>query len=950
MQPIRLHLLGSPRVERAGATLTMDTRKATALLAYLALTGAQSRDALAAFLWPEYDDSRARAALRRTLSTLKAAVGDGVLVATRNTIELEHARIWCDVDLFQELLNGQPAANRLITAVELYRDTFMHGFSLRDSLPFDDWQLLQAQMLGRAFEAALERLIGLLMAAGQDDEALTYALRWLGQDPLREEGHRLVMELYARLGQRSAALRQYRSCVRVLDEELGVAPLEETTRLYHAIQEGAFVPARRPVPPADSAPAPAASPARLLPLVGREAELGQMGKWYGTVGPDGRLLALTGEAGIGKTRLARTFVTQLQAQGTAVLQATCYEGESALAYQLWEQALRSALARSAAAARLQQLAPEWRAEAARLVPELGQATTPPGPLLGNAVARSRFFTGICHTVAALSAGDRPGVLFIDDVQWADEASLDLLAFLVRRLQARPLFVLVTWRDDEQASSARLRQLLTAVRRDGSGRQIALQRLQQDDMARLIAAAGLSDSAGLVQRLSQEAEGLPFMLVEYLAALHQQATADPSGSWTMPVSVRDLLEARLAAVSDIGLQLLQTAAAIGRGFDYDLLLAASGRREEETVAMLEELVGKGLIRENRELPDVPPGYDFSHDKLRALVYEQTSMGRRRLLHRRLAETLAGRARRQPQPGALAAQIGAHFRLAGQDAAAVAYFRQAGDYARTLHAHHEALGHYQAALALGADATAELHAACGDLYTLQGRYTAALASYETAAAVATPDALGELEQKLGQVYLRQGEWALAEQQFAQAQARLGTDAPAVRLAQLNADWSLTAYRQGQQARAAALAEQALALAQTAGDASVLAQAHNMLGILARGAGDHAAAVGHLTRSLALAGQSGRVDAQIAALNNLALAQRAAGQPADARTNVERALALCLTLGDRHREAALRSNLADLQHAAGDDTAAREQVRQSVAIYAEIGREQGSWQSEIWKLIEW
>ena len=148
-------LLGPPRIERGDQILEVDTRKATALVAYLALSGERlSRDWLAAFLWPDTDDRRAKAALRRTLSALKSAVGAAAIFASREAIGLEADAIWCDVTAFRQALQQDD----LVTAVTLYRDDFLAGFSLRDSIPFDDWQLQEQESLRRELAQALAKL------------------------------------------------------------------------------------------------------------------------------------------------------------------------------------------------------------------------------------------------------------------------------------------------------------------------------------------------------------------------------------------------------------------------------------------------------------------------------------------------------------------------------------------------------------------------------------------------------------------------------------------------------------------------------------------------------------------------------------------------------------------------------------------------------------------------
>jgi ABC-type transport system substrate-binding protein/DNA-binding SARP family transcriptional activator len=245
-----LHLLGPPLVERDGVPLKFRRRRSTALLAYLAVTGdACTREALAALFWPEHDASRARAGLRGALAALKKAVGEGWLSIDRETIGLDPgAEIWLDVRAFRDRLAACrkhdhapeqtcPAClAALAEAAALYRDEFLAGSGVSGSPAFDEWQFFQAEGLRRDLAWALERLARSHGSRGEFEPAIEHARRWVALDPLNEPAYRCLMELYARSDQRAAALRQYGECERVLQEELGVAPEEETARLYEAIQ------------------------------------------------------------------------------------------------------------------------------------------------------------------------------------------------------------------------------------------------------------------------------------------------------------------------------------------------------------------------------------------------------------------------------------------------------------------------------------------------------------------------------------------------------------------------------------------------------------------------------------------------------------------------------------------------------------------------------------------
>jgi tetratricopeptide (TPR) repeat protein len=586
-------------------------------------------------------------------------------------------------------------------------------------------------------------------------------------------------------------------------------------------------------------------------------------------------------------------------------------------------------------------------EAARLLPELAAGRTlPPAPPLDHPGAQAQFFEGLGQVLQVLAG--QAGVLFLDDLQWADGASLEALGYLVHRLAGRPLLLVAAWRSEDSPTVQRLHGLARAAQRAGLGQTLPLGRLQPDDVLALAAAlpGGPNDQRSLGELLVLHSEGLPLFVAEYLASWR---TGDaPGGAAAMPQGVRSLLHSRLATVDEAGQQLLAAAAVIGRSFDFETLRATSGRGEEETVDCLEHLLRQGLVLERGD------SYDFSHEQLRALVYAETGLARRRLLHRRVAEALLRQAR--PALGATASQIAHHLQLAGRDEEAAEHFWQAGQHARRLYANAEALAHFETALALGHPDPVALHEAIGDLQTLAGRYTLACTAYEQAAAIIqnrsqTSDRpLAAIERKLGLVHQREGEWELATSHFRASQDAWPA-ADAAGLAHLLADRSLNAHRQGNPDQAELLAAEALQQAERANDVAGQVQARNALGILARGRGDLTAAAAQLRQGLALAGTLDGEAAHVALLNNLALVCQAQGDVAAAIELAGRALALGAAQGDRHREAALRNNLADLLHAAGQPDAAMDQLKQAVAIFAEVGQPAGvPDQPEIWKLVEW
>jgi DNA-binding SARP family transcriptional activator len=976
MARLSVFALGAPRIEIDHRPVEVDTRKAIAMVIYLAVRGeSHRRESLAALLWPDYDQTHAMGAMRRTLSALRKALGGEFLEIKRDSIGLSPgANIWVDVCEFYRLISECKthghAANQvcprclplLEQALQLYRDDFMAGFSLRDSAEFDDWQFFQREALRRDLGGALERLVEGYTAKKDFQQAIHVARRQIALDPLDEPAHRQLMELYANAGQYNAALRQYQECSRILQAELGVSPLEETTRLWQMIKEqrlgsaadaGAIemVPAVEPIPPAPR-----------IPMIGRERELAALESAYQGIKQNGYFLVIEGEAGIGKTRLAEEFLARLHSIGAMAIGAQCYPGQADLAYAPLVEGLRRALVEPVRRDWAQFVPPLWLNEAARLLPELNPKDLGSAQYasLESPGAQIRFFEGLTQVLLALCGSDPPGVFFLDDAQWADEATLDFLTYLVRRLHGRPILILTAWTGEDLPSGHRLRHLFAEAQRNGLADHAALSRLAPQAVELLVRSVAYQpgvDPVHLGNRLYQESEGLPFFIVEYLAAPPQEIVQEQEGSWSLPAGVRELLRSRLDLAGDAGRQLLQTAAVIGRSFTFDTLREASGRTQEETISTLEMLIARGLIREaalSLEQADARSlSYDFSHDKVRSLVYVETSLARRRLLHQRVAQALIAHAHGRQELAGLAGQIAAHLKQGGLAQEAAEYYRLAGEHARLLHANAEALASYQSALALGHPDPAGLDEAIGDMYTLLGDYPAAQKSYDSAGAhyQLRMDDLARVEHKLGDLCSRIGDWDMAEKHFrAATEALEGTDAPAT-LSLVYADWSRTAYRQGQVKRAGQMARQAFELAQAASDPAALAQAYNVMGILARSRGDLPIAIGKLEDSLAAARQAAARGAQIAALNNLSLAYAERGALDTAIARAAEALELCLLLGDRHREAALHNNIADLYHAAGQEEEAMSHLKQAVVIFAEIGDGSGERVSpEIWKLSEW
>jgi DNA-binding SARP family transcriptional activator len=965
MSDYEIRLFGSPKITRDGAVASMDTRKGYALLALLAMQeGAQSRSRLALLLWPEADSSRARGALRRTLSALRKALGETGLVISRDEIGLDpdlQANI--DVNRFDALCAEIAASestacsaaqlNALSTAASLYRADFLAGFGLKDSSEFDEWQFFESERLRQSLARVLSRQALCQSETGDFEAAIASARRWLTLDSLQEEAHQELILLYSLSGQRNAALRQYRECVRILDAELGVPPLAATTALYQNVLENKA--GRRPIlrqKAALSSPAATRTHPGDFLLVGRQEQWAELDTCRVQTQQRAAFASIHGEAGIGKTRLAEEFARVHEAGGGLAVKTRSYRSESNLPYGPFVEGFRALLRQPEILSRMASVPGYWLAEATRLVPEL-QGAIPdlrPATDSDDPGAQFRLFEAIRQLLAALREWG-PILFIIDDAHWLDPASFELLSYLVRRPDELSVMWIVIWRQEEVLPGSKLDRLETELLLQQRHLHLELDRLTEDEVGQLAAQADLQ--VGPVGQLFEQTEGLPFFVVEFIKSQLRHPVEDEA-AWAPPPSVLELQKSRFTTVDDAGRQLLTAAAVIGRSFDFEILRATSGRSPDESVRALDDLIARGLLVEL-----VPAAgsdlrgpafarYDFSHESLYQAVYGEISLARRRILHRRVAEALIHAYQRSRHGAALVGQIGHHLQLAGEEQQAGEYFFKAGVYSANVHANIEALNHFQSALALSIASPDLAHEAIGDLHTLMGDYQAALNSYEAAAALTQDAHLPGVEHKLGNLHHRRGDLALAGIHFESAYEKTAADEQGSLRAYVLADWSRTQAQQGEFEAARRLAEQAVAQARSARDEQAESLALNILGLLALEKDQAEAASEAFQSALGLA--EPRSAQAVAATNNLALVFREVGRTDDAIKLTEQALENCSRIGDRHREAALLNNLADLHHDQGHADLAMEYLRQAVEIFAEIGFQAGDLEPEIWKLTNW
>ena len=916
MSRLALHLLGPLRIEIDGEPIRLHRRKAVALLAYLAVTGeSHPRDGLVNLLWPELDSTRGRAALRRTLYSLNQVLEDAWLDADREEIGLAlqpgpsaGPGLWVDVAHFRRLLaqcqtHGHPSSQvcracvpLLSEAVELVRGEFLSGFSLKDSINFDDWQLFQAEALRQEVAGALERLVEWHSRDRQFEPAIGYARRRLAVDLLEEDAHRQLMRLYAWSGRRSLALRQYEECARTLEEQLGVPPHEATTELHQAIQAGRApaLPSEATQPETPAAPVqPPAFLTRDVPVerpvfVARERELASLDRHLqAALAGQGRVVFVTGEAGSGKTALLQEFGRRAQEAHADLIIASgncnAYTGlgDPYLPFrEILELLTGDVEAKWAAGAMT-------REHALRLwntLPRTAQALVEAGPdLIGTLVPRAALLERVLactpgrpEWVSLLDAiAERkpiaPGipsppqsdlfeqytrvlqllarqlslVLVVDDLQWADLGSISLLFHLGRQTAHNRVLVLGAYRPEEVAIGREgerhpLEPVVHEFQRDYGDIAVDLGRAEVRDFV-----DGLLDNepnrleVEFREMLSRQTRGHPLFTVELLRGLQERGdlVQDPEGRWVEgPALDWQTLPARIEAV------IAERMARLSQPLQAALRVASVEGEvfTAEVVARVLEVDGREVVRRlSAEL-------DRKHHLVRAqalvrLGPQRVSRYRFRnyLFQKYLYDSLdqVERAYLHEDVGNVLEQL---YGDQAPETAAIApqlawHFLEAGIVEKAIRYLHQA-GDRAVQLSAYQEGRTHLDRALALLRSLPDSGNPAQRQERAQQELA-------LQLSLGTAWMGDipgPEWANA---FTRARELCQVTGQTTQLCRVLGELSVTHYVRAEHQMARQIGEEALSLAQETGDPMLLALCHWNLGFVAFSLGEYARARAHL-----------------------------------------------------------------------------------------------------------
>jgi predicted ATPase/DNA-binding SARP family transcriptional activator len=648
---LKIRFLGELEIERNGRPIALpQSRKTRALLAYLVLNARpQRRDRLCALFWDVTDDPRG--ALRWSLSRLRPLVDSPHrprIVAGRDQVQFDSAGIWIDVfaarDHFESLERSvlTEGVDELREIAALFRGEFLEGLELPDFDEYQAWcvaqreqcRLLRVQVLSRILERLSDATV-----------ALPYARALIQIDPLSEFAHVVLLRLLISEGRLKEAERQYETAIRLLKEAGNSSP----ALLHQTWQSGRTPRATISVtaPPAVPAPPPNPSPR----IVGRDKELDSLRDLLTDTARLRRLavVVIGGEPGIGKTRLLSELTSIAQQRGATVIEGRAFEAESSRPYGPWIEAL-SKIPKINVGSTI-------GADLAAFVPQLA-------PVAETSYTREKMFGAVVELIAARAHSSGIVVLAMDDIQWFDEASAELLHYVVRSNRHRPLLVLLAARAGELPDNMPMLRVLRSIRRDSAIEQIPLEPLTFEQTKELVAQIdpALADLSGL-----SDTSGNPLFALE-LARSSFERKED-----VLPPTLIELVRDRFERLPAPAPEVLRWGGMLGSTFTATTVTQLSGIDPDAMMQALERLERHGLIRGIPAYAHLQASYAFSHDLVRQVVYTGISEPRRRIMHGRAASYLSSH---QEQSESVAADVVYHAALAGDSALAASSCVAAG----------------------------------------------------------------------------------------------------------------------------------------------------------------------------------------------------------------------------------------------------------------------------------
>lgn len=852
---LEVRLLGGFGLARRGQVLGHDlSRKTRALLGYLVAVGrAEQRRTLCDLFWQGPDDPRG--SLRWSLSRIRKALGaDATRIHTDgDLVGFSVAGTNVDWHAARTLVGASAesaATADLQAAAALMRGELLAGLDLDDCFGYQTWCLAERETARTMRLGVLRALVSRL--TDEPERALSYARAWLTADPLSEPGHAALMRLLAAMGRQREVLEHYELCRRLLETELGTSPSAEIEAVRMSLRTGGRGGPLATRTQALSPPVIHSTEDQRI-TVGRTAELDAIVARLECAkrGEPGSILLIVGEPGLGKSHLLALVGKFARGMSARVLHGRAFEAETGRAFGPWIEAL------------------------------------------GGDIEAGLPFAAIADRLRP--SGTQLTVLTLDDLQWADEASIALLHFVARTLADDPRFVIaIAARPGELADNRPATRLTAALRRERRLVTLTLPPLSDADVQALAATVVPAMDARWVIELSQ---GNPLFA-------HELARAFARGDTALPDTLEQMIADHLDRLSPLTQAILPWMAALGRGFDVGLLGRLCPWPAADLLMALDELERHGVIRAHAAGSD-GVGYDFAHDLHRLGAYRRLSGPRRRLVHAQIAGALGAV---EDPAGVWAAELARHAALGGAPMLAARACLAAGERCQRLLAPGDAgafsdrgLGHLAGMEARTATAIT-LRIALLRLKVQCGAARGDQATRDTEAALLDAIAMADASALLGEVAT--GHYALSvlhQQRGELDRARLDT---------------LRAEAAGRAADAATAARQ------KANTARCLAQLERDIG-RARQLADEA-------RSMAVRFELDEVELLWAE----GLLHRWDGRPENAASALEQAAALASEQGDRQREHGARVALLMLDLERGRTSAVREACRTLLPLSRKLG----------------
>ncbi|QGQ93814.1 hypothetical protein EHS13_02275 [Paenibacillus psychroresistens] len=654
-----IQLLGGLKITFDEEEFTTVTSGAKArLLAYLVLAYdiPQSRKKIAFDFWPDSTEKQAFSNLRKLLHDLRECLpqSDRYLKITSAYIQWNHELpIYSDVRKFEQGAKGT-TLYELRNAEELYKGQLLPGFQ-------EEWLGAKREQLAQSYTYVVDKLISILENQREYSSALFFGNKLLIQNKLREESYVTLMRLHALNNDKAGVVNIYQQLHKVLQDELEIGPSAETVQLLERLTQIGVEPST-------------AAGQSKTPLVGRISEWGNIvSHWkQATVGRN-TLLLLKGEAGIGKTRLTLELKDWVEKQGYQTAFAGCYPSVRSLSYSPVTAWLRSIP--------LPKLSPVWLSELTRLLPELLERYPDlPKP---DHIQENWQLNQWYEAIERMLLAKQPLLLILDDIQWSDRETLQLLSYLLRSDSKAKLLIIATMRTDEFSGDA-VRHFLSGHRIERKLMEIELAPFSEDETKQLMTDTVGDELADLHSSdLYTETGGNPLFIVE---TLQEWQIGSDSIEFRLSPLVKSIIENRLKKLSPDNRQLVSTFAAAGRPLSLAFMAKVADLSVEKMLEKMEHLLQWKIMKETED-----EKYDFTHDIIRESAYTLKNESLRRQYHQKLAYGLL--AFHHERLEVVAAEIAFHCELAGLDDMAIVYYEMAATAAEKIYANETRIKYYR-----------------------------------------------------------------------------------------------------------------------------------------------------------------------------------------------------------------------------------------------------------------